>query len=205
ELATEADRAWVESHEFEYPMIRIEKAPQRVYPYGQLAAHALGYVGEVSPDELKKPNSQFRKENGFKLGDIIGKFGIERTYNEILMGIDGQRRVLVDSKGRILRDIDRIEPIQGRTLTTTLDLEIQLVAEEQGDTMPAGRGAIAVMDPNNGEILAMVSRPAFDPNLFSQAAKTPEGKEEISKLYEDEDKPLYNRVIQGAFPPGSTW
>ena len=71
--------------------------------------------------------------------------------------------------------------------------------------MPAGRGAIAAMDPNNGEILAMVSRPAFDPNIFSQRAKTPEGKEDIRELYEDPDKPLYNRVIQGAFPPGSTW
>jgi len=79
------------------------------------------------------------------------------------------------------------------------------VAEQQADTMPAGRGAVAVMDPNNGEILAMVSRPAFDPNIFSQRAKTPEGKEEIRELYEDPGKPLYNRVIQGAFPPGSTW
>jgi penicillin-binding protein 2 len=205
ELASSRDVAWVTAHQIEYPMIRVEKAPQRVYVYGQLAAHALGYVGEVSPKELKDPNGAFNKDRGFKLGDIIGKFGIERTYNEILTGKDGERRVLVDSRGRIQREIETIPPISGRDLYTTLDLEIQSVAEEQGDSMPAGRGAIAVMDPNNGEILAMVSRPAFDPNLFSQASKTPEGKEEISKLYEDEDKPLYNRVIQGAFPPGSTW
>jgi penicillin-binding protein 2 len=205
ELATPADAAWVESHQLEYPMIRVEKAPQRHYVYGQLAAHALGYVGEVSPEELKKVDGPFSKARGYKLGDVIGKFGIERTYNDILMGQDGQRRVLVDSRGRIQKEIESIDPIPGRTLFTTLDLQIQLEAESQGDTMPAGRGAIAVMDPNNGEILSMVSRPAFDPNLFSQAAKTPEGKEEISNLYTDEDKPLYNRVIQGAFPPGSTW
>ncbi len=205
ELATTRDAAWVEAHKMEYPMIRVEKAPQRFYVYGELAAHALGYVGEVSPKELKDPNGPFSKERGYKLGDIIGKFGIERTYNEILMGKDGERRVLVDSRGRIQKDIETIPPIPGRNLYTTLDLEIQLVAEEQGDSMPAGRGAIAVMNPNNGEVLAMVSRPAFDPNIFSQAAKTPEGKEEIVRLQEDEDKPLYNRVIQGAFPPGSTF
>jgi penicillin-binding protein 2 len=205
ELATSYDVSWVEAHQFEYPMIRAEEAPQRVYRYGQLAAHALGYVGEVSPTELKNPNGSFSREKGYKLGDVIGKSGVERTYNEILMGKDGERRVLVDSRGRIQRELERIEPVAGRDFFTTLDLDIQKMAEAQADTMPVGRGAIAVMDPNNGEILAMVSRPAFDPNTFSQLAKTPEGKEEIRELQEDPDKPLYNRVIQGAFPPGSTW
>jgi penicillin-binding protein 2 len=207
ELASAQDLAWVEAHEYDYPMIRAEKAPQRVYRFGQLAAHALGYVGEVGPEELKKPNGPFSKEKGYKLGDVIGKSGIERTYNDILMGKDGERHVLVDSRGRIQPkgEIERIEPVPGRNLYTTLDLDVQKVAEAQADSMPAGRGAIAVMDPNNGEILAMVSRPAFDPNIFSQRAKMPEGKEEIRELYEDPDKPLYNRVIQGAFPPGSTW
>src|SRR5215467_318921 len=207
ELASESDIAWVEAHGYDYPMISAQKAPQRLYIYGQLAAHALGYVGEVSPEELKNPNSEFNKENGYKLGDIIGKFGIERKYNDILMGKDGESRVLVDSRGRIQPkgEIERIEPVPGRNLYTTIDLDVQKAAEAQAATMPAGRGAVAVMDPNNGEILAMVSRPAFDPNIFSQRAKTPEGKEEIRELYEDPDKPLYNRVIQGAFPPGSTW
>jgi penicillin-binding protein 2 len=207
ELASERDLAWVEAHEYEYPMIRAERAPQRLYLHGQLAAHALGYVGEVSPEELKKPNGAFSKENGYKLGDIIGKFGIEREYNDILMGKDGERRVLVDSRGRIQPqgEIEVIPPVPGRDLYTTLDLDIQKAAEEQTDTMPAGRGAIAVMDPNNGEILAMASRPAFDPNIFSQRAKTPEGKDEIRELQTDEERPLFNRVIQGQFPPGSTW
>jgi penicillin-binding protein 2 len=113
--------------------------------------------------------------------------------------------VLVDSKGQIKQEIDRTEPIQGRDLYTTLDLDIQQVAEEQTDTMPAGRGAIVSTDPNNGEVLALVSHPAFDPNAFSQRSKTPEGKEEIRALYDDPDRPLFNRVIQGQFPPGSTW
>jgi penicillin-binding protein 2 len=207
ELASENDIAWVNAHGYEYPMITAEEAPQRLYLYGQLAAHALGYVGEVSPEELKKPKGPFSKDNGYKLGDIIGKFGIESKYNDILTGKDGERRVLVDSRGRIQLngEIERIKPVPGRDLYTTIDLDIQKAAEAQADAMPAGRGAIAVMDPNNGEVLAMVSRPAFDPNIFSQRAKTPEGKEEIRELYEDPDKPLYNRVIQGAFPPGSTW
>src|SRR5499426_2972109 len=90
ELASSYDIAWVEAHQYEYPMIRAEEAPQRVYRYGQFAAHAIGYVGEVSPDELKNPNGLFSREKGYKLGDIIGKFGIERTYNDILMGKDGE-------------------------------------------------------------------------------------------------------------------
>src|SRR5262245_6761403 len=105
ELASSYDVSWVEAHQYEYPMIRAEEAPQRVYRYGQLAAHAIGYVGEVSPEELKRPNGLFNRENGYKLGDVIGKFGIERNYNEILMGKDGERRVLVDSRGRIQREL----------------------------------------------------------------------------------------------------
>src|SRR5262249_45325137 len=207
ELASEKDIAWVEAHKYDYPMISAQKAPQRLYLYGQLAAHALGYVGEVSPEELKKPNGPFSKDNGYKLGDIIGKFGIESKYNDILTGKDGELRVLVDSRGRIQPngEIERIKPVPGRDLYTTLDLDVLKAAEARADRRPAGRGATAVMDPNNGKILAMVSRPAFDPNIFSQRAKPPEGKEEIRELYEDPDKPLYNRVIQGGFPPGSTW
>ncbi|HEX9004913.1 MAG TPA: penicillin-binding transpeptidase domain-containing protein, partial [Blastocatellia bacterium] len=180
-------------------------APRRLYPFGTLAAHALGYVGEVSRKELNDTKSVFNKEKGYKLGDIIGKAGIERTYNDILAGKDGERRVVVDSRGRIQREIDRTEPVAGRDFYSTLDLDIQKVAETQTDSMPSGRGAIAVMDPNNGEILAMVSHPVFDPNLFSLRSKTDEGKEEIRELQQDEDRPLYNRVIQGQFPPGSTW
>ncbi|MGH9801701.1 MAG: penicillin-binding transpeptidase domain-containing protein, partial [Blastocatellia bacterium] len=205
ELASGADVAWVRAHQYEYPMIRAEEAPQRLYPHGVLAAHALGYVGEVSPGELKDKEGAFNYENGYKLGDIIGKSGVERSHNEILMGKDGELRVLVDSRGRIQKVLDRVEPVPGRDLYTTLDLDIQKVAEQQTNLMPSKRGAIVVADPNNGEVLAMVSRPVFDPNLFSQRAKTLQGKDEIRDLQTDEDKPLYNRVIQGTFPPGSTW
>jgi penicillin-binding protein 2 len=205
EIATPADVAWVSAHQYEYPMIRAEEAPRRKYPFGLLAAHALGYVGEVDKRELNDSKSLFSKEKGFKFGDIIGKAGIERTYNDILMGKDGERRVLVDSKGRIQREIDRIEPIPGRDLYTTIDLDLQKIAEDQTETMPANRGVIVVADPNNGEIFALVSHPAFDPNIFSLRAKTDEGEREIRELQGDPDKPLYNRVIQGMYAPGSTW
>jgi penicillin-binding protein 2 len=203
EVVSPADVAWVVAHQNEYPELRVETLPQRYYLHGSFAAHVLGYVGEVSPRELKK--GQFGRENGYKMGDIIGKSGVERVYNEVLMGKDGARIVVVDSRGRIQFELDRIEPVPGRDLYTTLDFELQQVAEEQGDLMPKGRGAIAVMDPNNGEMLALVSRPAFNPNLFSMRIKSPEDRSEIRDIYQDEDKPLYNRVVQGAYPTGSTW
>ena len=205
EMATPADVAWVRAHKDEHPELMAIDTPQRLYLHGKLAAHAIGYVGEVSKKELHDPGSPFNESRGFKLGDIIGKSGFERYYNDILAGRDGERRVLVDSRGQIKDELSRIEPVPGRDVYLTLDLDIQTTAEEQGDTMPTGRGAIVAMDPNNGEIMAMVSRPAFDPNVFSQRSKTVAGREEIRELYEDEDKPLYNRVIQAAMAPGSTW
>jgi penicillin-binding protein 2 len=119
EVATAADVAWVRAHQYEYPMIRAEEAPQRLYPFSTLAAHALGYVGEVAPEDLKRKDGQFSYEKGYKLGDIIGKTGVERYYNEILMGKDGERRVLVDSRGRIQRNLETIQPVPGRDLYTT--------------------------------------------------------------------------------------
>jgi penicillin-binding protein 2 len=203
EDASPSDVAWIVAHQFDYPELRIEEMPQRHYVYGAFAAHALGYVGEVSRRELEK--GSYSRENGYRMGDVVGKSGLERIYNEILTGKDGERIVAVDSRGRIREEVERVEPIPGRDLRVTLDFELQKVAEEQADLSPTGRGAIAVTDPNNGEILAMVSRPAFDPNLFSRRAKSPDNKKEIHNLYDDENRPLFNRVIQGAYPAGSTW
>lgn len=205
EYASSSDVAWVESHKWEYPELRAEKAPQRYYPYGSLAAHALGYVGEVSKAQLLATGGKYSAEKGFDYGNIIGKAGLEDYYNEILTGRDGYRRVLVDSRGAIQDTVDQAEPIPGRDIYISLDLELQKIAEVQGDGMSAGRGAIGAMDPNNGEILTFVSRPAYDPNIFSQLSKTPEGKEAISEYWNDEDRPLYNRMIMGGFVPGSTW
>lgn len=205
EDASSREVQWVAAHQNEHPEIRIDRAPQRHYLYGTLAAHALGYVGEVSLPQLNNPNGQYSQDKGYKFGDIVGQAGIERSYNDVLTGRDGWRRVIVNSTGKIEDEVDKSDPIPGRDLYTTLDFDLQQEAEKQGDGMPAGRGAIGMMDPNNGEIFVFLSRPAFDPNTFSQRSKTPEGREEIVEYYQDEDRPLYNRMIQGGFVPGSTW
>jgi penicillin-binding protein 2 len=203
EAATNEEVAWVVARQYERPELRVEAAPQRRYVYGPLAAHVLGYVGEVSRRELEA--GPFSRAEGYKLGDLVGKSGLERTYNEVLTGREGRRVVVVDSRGRLQFELERVEPTPGRDVYTTLDYELQAAAERQADTMARGRGAIAAMDPNSGEVLALVSRPAFDPNVFSARARTPAGRDEISGLYAHEDRPLFNRVTQGAYPTGSTW
>ncbi|MCS6806589.1 MAG: penicillin-binding protein 2 [Blastocatellia bacterium] len=197
ENATTADVAWVRAHQLEYPELDIVEQPIRRYPDGPLLAHVLGYVSEISPQELEQP--EFKD---YRPGDIIGKAGIEKYYDSLLRGKDGMRRVVVDSTGREIEELDRVDPVPGRDLRLTIDLDLQRVAEEQ---LADRRGVVIAMDPRNGEILAMVSHPSFDPNLFSQRIKTPAGKEEYQALLRDRQLPLYNRAIQGTYPSGSTW
>ena len=200
--ATPADIAWVEAHELEFPELRVEQQPQRHYPPDGLLAHVLGYVGEIGPEQLKQ---QIYKDKGFKAGDIIGQSGLEQTYDEYLRGTDGYRKVLVDSRGRIQDEIETVHPISGQDLYTTIDLDLQLAAEEQLRTSATKRGVIVVMDPNNGEMLALASAPTFDPNLFSSRISTREGRAEYAALLNDPDTPLINRAVQSRYPPGSTW
>lgn len=200
--ATAGDIAWVEAHTLEFPELRIEQQPQRRYPAEGKLAHVLGYVGEISPEQLKQ-NSY--KDKGLKPGDIIGQSGIEQIYDEYLRGTDGYREVVVDSRGRIQDEIETIAPIPGRDLVTTIDLDLQDSAEEQLRTSVTKRGVLIVMDPNNGEVLALASYPTFDPNLFSQRITTKEGKAEYAALLNDPETPLMNRAIQSRYMPGSTW
>jgi len=200
--ATPADIAWVESHNLEFPELRVEQQPQRRYPPNGSLAHVLGYVGEISPEQLKL---QSYKDRGLKPGDIIGQSGLEQIYDDYLRGTDGYREVVVDSRGRIQDEIETVEPQPGRDLVTTIDLDLQLAAEEQLQNSVTKRGVIAVMDPNNGEMLALASYPTFDPNLFSQRITTKEGRAEYVSLLNDPQTPLLNRAIQSRYPPGSTW
>jgi penicillin-binding protein 2 len=200
--ATPGDIAWVEAHELEFPELRIEQQPQRRYPANGMLAHVLGYVAEVSPEQLKQ---QSYKDKGFKPGDMIGQSGLEQTYDDYLRGRDGYRKVIVDSRGRIQDEIETVPPQPGQDLVTTIDQDLQKAAEEQLRNTPRGRGVVIAMDPNNGEILAMASFPTFDPNLFSQRITTKEGRAEYKALLDDPNKPLINRAIQGKYPPGSTW
>jgi penicillin-binding protein 2 len=200
--ATPGDIAWVESHNLEYPELRVEQQPQRRYPDNGSLAHVVGYVGEISPEQLKQ---QSYKDKGLKPGDIIGLSGVEQVYDDYLRGTDGYREVVVDSRGRIQDEIETVAPIPGRDLVTTIDLDLQKAAEEQLWNSVTKRGVIISMDPNNGEILALASAPTFDPNLFSQRITTKEGRKEYADLLNDPDKALINRAIQSRQPPGSTW
>jgi penicillin-binding protein 2 len=199
--ASPGDIAWVEAHELEFPELRVEQQPQRRYPGNGTLAHVLGYVGEISPEQLKQPTYKDKK---LKPGDIIGLSGLEQTYDDYLRGKDGYRKVIVDSRGRIQDEIETVPPQIGQALVTTIDPDLQHAAEEQLRTSATARGVIVVMDPNNGEILALASAPTFDPNLFSRIG-TREGRAEYVAVLNDPEKPLINRAVQSRYPPGSTW
>jgi penicillin-binding protein 2 len=202
EEATPGDIAWVDAHQLEFPAIRVDQTPQRRYPANGVLAHVLGYVQEISPQQLEDPRYKARN---YKPGDIIGQDGVEAVYDEFLRGRDGYRKVIVDSRGHIQREIERVEPQSGQDILLTIDSDLQQAAEDQLKKSPQGRGVIIAMDPNNGEILALASAPTFDPNLFSQRITTKEGRAEYAALLNHPDKPLLNRAVQGRYPPGSTW
>jgi penicillin-binding protein 2 len=202
ENVTMQDISWVESHSLEFPELRVELQPQRFYPYGTKMAHILGYVGEISPKQLE---SEEFKDKGLRPGDIIGKGGLEQYYDEYLRGKPGYRKVIVDSRGRVQSEIAVVQPQAGQDLISTIDFDLQMAAEEQLAASSTKRGTVISMDPNNGEIFAMASLPSFDPNVFVQGSKTPEGRKRIAQYWQEEQRPLLNRAIQGRYHPGSTW
>ncbi|MBM3774470.1 MAG: penicillin-binding protein 2 [Acidobacteria bacterium] len=190
-----ADMAFVEAHrdpDF-FPEMELIHAQRRLYPQDGMAAHVIGYTGEISEAELDSP--EFARYNS---GDVVGKFGIERQYNDHVMGIDGQRQVIVDNRGRERQLIGMKEAVPGKNLQLTLDLDLQIVAEL---AMEGRKGAVVALDPRNGEILAMVSRPTFNPNRFAVRIKPQDWRE----IMQNPDKPLLNRAIQGQLAPGSTF
>jgi penicillin-binding protein 2 len=195
EELTPADLAFVESHrdpEF-FPEMELIHAQRRLYPQNGFAAHVIGYTGEVSETELD--SADFARYNS---GDVIGKFGIERQYNDVLMGVDGQRQVVVDNRGRERELLGVTEAVPGKNLELTIDLDLQAVAEL---AMDGRKGAVVALDPRNGEVLAMVSRPSFDPNKFAVRIKPSDWKDIVG----NPDNPLLNRAIQAQLAPGSTF
>jgi penicillin-binding protein 2 len=199
--ASKADLQWIGAHELEHPEISIDTQPQRIYKYGKLAAHLLGYIGQVTSKQLE--NAEFR-EAGYKSGDIVGQGGIEAAYDRVLRGKDGMRRVIVDSRGIPKAELDRIEPINGQDIITTLDLDLQRVAEQLFYSKNETGAAVAI-NPQNGEILAMVSVPSFDPNVFARNVVSSESRKEVNAIVNDPSHPMYNKAIQGTYPTGSTW
>ena len=188
-----ADIAYVKAHQYELPEISIEYQPRRRYVAGELASHALGYIGEVTEAELARVEFQ-----NLKQGDQVGKFGLEREYNAILHGRDGFKRVIVNNFGREMGQLEAEAYVPGNDLVTTIDLDLQRAAEEIiGDQT----GAAVAMDPRTGEVLAIVSKPGFDPNLFASRISG----NDWNSLTTDPRKPLRNRVIQNHYAPGSVF
>ena len=175
----------------DYPVLDIIERPRRSYPHRTLAAHVLGYVGEISSDELKSERHQNHRP-----GDVIGKSGTEWFYNGDLAGRNGLRRIRVDSQGRAFEELKPIETRAGHELRLTIDLELQKAAEE---ALSIYTGAIVAIDPRSGEILAMASRPTFDPNDFATRISPSKWK----KLATNPGRPFQNRAIQNGYPPGS--
>jgi len=184
---------FIEAHRNELPELDTIMSHRRLYPRNGFMAHLIGYVGEVTEDMLNQPQFEL-----YDPGDVVGISGVERQYNGLLMGKNGSRQALVDSHGREVGRLGETDAVPGKQLKLTIDIDLQIAAEE---ALADRNGAIVAMDPRTGEILAMVSRPAFDPNNFSVRIS----RDEWSKLVSDPDKPLLNKAIQAQLAPGSTF
>jgi penicillin-binding protein 2 len=190
--ASQGDIAFVESHRADIPLLELLMVHRRRYQNNEMLANTIGYVGEVSQQQMDDSDGHYRP------GDIVGKAGLEREYNDQLEGTDGMRRVVVNSVGKAMRTLDNVEAIPGRPIQLTIDYDLQAIAEAD---MAGKEGAVVAMDAHTGEILAMVSKPTFDPNDF--AVRIP--KEEWQKLNSDKETPLLNRAIQAQLAPGSVF
>ena len=190
---TPDEQAFIEAHLAELPELETMEEQRRLYPRDGFAAHLLGYVGEVSENDLNQSKFAF-----YAPGDMVGKSGVEEAYDEVLRGVDGSRDVIVNSHGKEV-GVDRQElATPGQDIRLTVDLDVQMAAER---ALEGKTGAIVAMDPHTGEILAMASRPTFDPNQFSVR---------LSRAYwqtivENPDHPMLNKTIQAQLAPGSTF
>ncbi|HEX2328587.1 MAG TPA: penicillin-binding protein 2 [Candidatus Angelobacter sp.] len=192
---TPDESAFIEAHRDQLPELETLMVHRRLYPKNGFLAHLIGYVGEVSEEMLNSPKFEV-----YQRGDIVGQSGVELQYNDVLMGRDGSRRVIVDSHGReVGRPSDANVPaVPGQKLKLTIDLDVQKAAEQ---ALEGKNGAIVAMDPRNGEILAMVSRPTFDPNDFAVRISAKEWNDLVS----DPAHPLLNKAIQAQLAPGSVF
>jgi penicillin-binding protein 2 len=190
--ASAADIAFIESHRSDIPVLEMISVSRRRYLPGGFLAHAAGYVGEVSEQQIESSNGKLRP------GDFAGKTGLERQYNDSLQGTDGMRRVIVNSVGKEVGRLSTQEAIPGKQIQLTIDYDLQQIAEQSLGARP---GAVVALDPHTGEVLAMVSHPALDPNDFAVRISSDDWK----NLNEDPQKPLLNRAIQAQLAPGSVF
>ncbi|KWQ04769.1 penicillin-binding protein 2 [Acinetobacter harbinensis] len=189
---TETDIAKFSEVKFQFPGVNIETQMTRYYPHGELFAHVIGYVGRINDKELKEIDKDL-----YAGTNLIGKIGVEKSYEDLLHGVPGNESVEADAHGNVLRNLGRKDPVRGNDLYLSIDYGLQVVATEQ---LVGHRGAIVAMNPRTGEILALVSSPSFNPNLFVTGIS----HTDYSALRDNLDQPLYNRAVQGAYPPGST-
>lgn len=181
----------LETHQLELAGVSLDAGPLRTYPFGPVGSHLFGYVGEVSESELGQ-------NPGYRMGDLIGKAGAEKSWESRLRGVPGGQQIEVDALGRKLRVLSRVPQTQGNNMILSVDRRLQLFTEQ---LMEEHEGSVVVMKPDTGEILAMVSKPTFDPNVFARGIR----RDEWRQLVNDKLKPLNNRAIQGQYPPGSTF
>ena len=188
----ENDIARFSEVKYQFPGVKIDTQMTRYYPHGELFAHVIGYVGRINDKELKEID-----KDAYAGTNLIGKIGVEKKYEDLLHGVPGNESVEADAFGNVLKNLGRKDPVRGNDLYLSIDYGLQVVASEQ---LSGRRGAIVALDPRTGEILALVSSPSFNPNLFVTGISSTN----YSALRDNLDQPLYNRAVQGAYPPGST-
>lgn len=193
----EIEASWFAAHSFKFPGVELQARWVREYPQGEAAAHVIGYVGRISEGDTEQLEEEGRLGN-YRGTSIIGKKGIEKTWEEVLHGQTGIEEVEVTASGRPVRVLNRVDPIPGADLQLSIDIELQKVAEAQ---FANRRGALVAIEPKTGEVLAFVSAPSFDPNLFVDGIDV----ENWRKLNESPDHPLINRPLFGTYPIGSTY
>jgi penicillin-binding protein 2 len=185
--------ARLESFKTDLPGIGLEVSPRRLYPHNGLASHLIGYVGEIEEQQLKRYTA-----TNYRAGDIVGKYGIEESWEKYLRGIDGGKQIEVDALGREIAQLKKINPIPGNNLFLTIDLHTQNTAKK---LMKDKAGAVVALNPQNGKVIAMVSSPTFDPNIFATVLT----RDDWEELLKDPFDVLTNRAIQGQYPPASTF
>jgi penicillin-binding protein 2 len=209
-------RSYLEERGTDFPGVKVERTAVRAYPNGPLAANLIGYVYEINADELET-----RAKEGYRQGDLIGKDGVEQTFEDVLRGTPRKLKVEVDSQGRVVRTIEDQKAVAGKDVKLTIDADIQRMAEQslaQGMegarslrdqsekqrlvNYRAGAGAVVVLDPNDGSVVAMASNPTYDPRQFA-AGITPEEFQQLNRP--ESNFPLVNRAVQGLYAPGSTF
>jgi penicillin-binding protein 2 len=203
--------SYLTEHELDFPGVQLAYSYLRKYPHQSLAAHLLGYVGEINERQLKAKRSQ-----GYKLGDVIGQGGIEASYDKYLRGRDGSAQLTVDSRGRPTSQIEpKITPRAGNTIRLTLDLSVQRAAEEalrfgirvahDNHQWAADGGAIVALDPRDGAVLGMASYPTYQPSIYVNRDPTKLAPLENSQVAARKNFPGLNRALDVSYPPGSTW